>query len=469
MAFNGAQIQHAYGMDAVTLYDANGNPVQGDGSGETIALVDAYREPNIANDLAQFDADYGLPDPPSFTEIYAQGTPASNTSWGLEIALDVEYAHAMAPGANILLVDAQTNSTADLFGAVDVARNYPGVATVSMSWGVTEYSGDNALDGYFLTPAGHNGVSFFAASGDTGGQRLYPAMSPYVVSVGGTSLTAPFGNYRSESAWDGSGGGQSSYSPEPRYQDPIQSSGRRQGPDVSADANPSTGVEVYDTYGYNGTEVVGGTSAASPMWAGVIAVADEGLNLLGYDTLNSARVHAGLYGLAYQQNYPYYDGIDFHDIQSGSSGGNQAGLGYDEATGIGSPIGYNLIPDLISYLSNFNPPPPPSVDIKATTGKGSGTAASQLIVVGSDSDAATPPAVMVALPAATGEALVLPPALETAVPSRTGGLAQEDALLDVRTASLVSSAPMLTHHDASIQVEAPDLSFESLDGTDTPS
>jgi len=158
MAFNGAQIQHAYGMDAVTLYDINGNPVQGDGSGETIAIVDAYRELNIASDLAHFDALYGLPDPPSFTEIYAQGTPSGNTGWGLEIALDVEYAHSMAPGADILLVDAQTSSTSALYGAVDVARNYPGVATVSMSWGSGEFSGDNSADGHFTTPSGHNGV-----------------------------------------------------------------------------------------------------------------------------------------------------------------------------------------------------------------------------------------------------------------------------------------------------------------------
>src|SRR5262249_29965924 len=162
--FTPTQIQHAYGMDAVTLYDTNGNAYAGDGTGETIAIVDAYREPNIASDLAYFDSYYGIPDPPSFVETYAQGTPAGNSGWGLEIALDVEYAHAMAPGANILLVDAQTNSTTNLYGAVDVARNYPGVVAVSMSWGSSESSSNSSLDYHFTTPNGHNGVTFLAAS-----------------------------------------------------------------------------------------------------------------------------------------------------------------------------------------------------------------------------------------------------------------------------------------------------------------
>jgi subtilase family serine protease len=465
LAFNGAQIQHAYGMDAVTLYDSNGNAYPGDGSGETIAIVDAYRELNIASDLAHFDSIYGLPDPPSFQEVYAQGTPAGNTSWGLEIALDVEYAHAMAPGANILLVEAQTNSTSNLYGAVDVARNYPGVATVSMSWGSSESPGQNASDFHFRTPSGHNGVSFFAASGDTGGQKIYPAMSPYVVSVGGTSLTTGSGgDWKSESAWSGSGGGQSSYSPELRYQFPVQSSGMRQGPDVSADANPSTGVDVYDTYGYSGVVVVGGTSAASPMWAGVIAVADEGFNLQGFDTVDSNRVHFGLYGLAYQY-YPYYDGIDFHDIQSGSAGGHAATLGYDEATGLGTPSGYNLVPDLISYLSRAFIPGPATVETGGgLTGTESGTATSQLIVEGSASADAAPPVVATGLSVSTAETTVVSqtaPVPETATSGLPG---PQDVAVTVQTASPDASTAFPVHSDAGSESGNPDVPFGTLNG-----
>src|SRR5262245_13685841 len=120
LSFTPAQIKNAYGFDNVTLKARHGSTFAGDGSGQTIAIVDAYRNPNIATDLATFDAAYGLPAPPSFLEIYAQGTPdnAPVGTWGLEIAMDVEWAHALAPQANILLVDAQTSSRADLYGAV---------------------------------------------------------------------------------------------------------------------------------------------------------------------------------------------------------------------------------------------------------------------------------------------------------------------------------------------------------------
>jgi subtilase family serine protease len=354
-------VQHAYGLDQVTLYDGDGNPYVGDGSGQTIAIVDAYREPNIADDLANFDAYFGIPDPPSFTEVYATGTPQGNSSWGLEIALDVEYAHAMAPGANIVLVEGRTSSLNDLLAAEDVARNYPGVATVSNSWGATDSGSDSFLDGYFTTPDGHNGVTFFAASGDTGGQHLYPAMSPNVVSVGGTTLFLAGGEYGRETGWSGSGGGTSAYESEPDYQWGVQGSGQRQGPDVAAVANPNTGVLVYDTYGsYNGFVNVGGTSAATPMWAGLIAIADEGMNLLGYDTLDGAsQTLPGLYGLAVNNNYPYYDGADFNDIQTGNAGPNHSGLGYDNVTGLGTPIAYNLVPDLIAYWTSAPSPPRP--------------------------------------------------------------------------------------------------------------
>jgi hypothetical protein len=375
LTYNPLQLQHAYGLDQVTLYDGGGNPYAGDGLGQTIAIVDAYREPNIADDLAHFDSVYGLPDPPSFTEAFPQGTPSGNTSWGQEIALDVEYAHAMAPQANILLVEARSNSTNDLYGAVDYARNQPGVSVVSMSWGSSEFFSEASYDHYFTTPDGHNGVSFFAASGDTGGAHDYPAMSPNVISVGGSNLfTVSGGDYGHETAWSGTGGGTSNYEGQPAYQADFTGDSRRDGPDVSIMSGP---VNVYDTYGGGTFHVVSGTSVSSPLWAGITAVANEQMNLLGYDTLDGPnQLLPALYGLADNAGNPYYDGIDFNDIQTGSSGPNHAGLGYDLATGLGSPIAYNLIPDLTNYVINASQPsvaparpldPAPATPLTATT------------------------------------------------------------------------------------------------------
>jgi hypothetical protein len=131
----------------------------------------------------------------------------------------------------------------------------------------------------------------------------------------------------------------------------VQDSGMRQGPDVSMVADPNTSVKAYDTYGsYHGFAGAYGTSISSPMWAGLIAIADQGMNLSGYDTLDGvSQTLPGLYSLAVNNNYPYYDGTDFHDIQTGTAGQNQADVGYDLVTGLGTPIANNLVPDLIAY------------------------------------------------------------------------------------------------------------------------
>ncbi len=189
----------------------------GTGAGTTIAIVDAYDDPNIANDLHQFDVAFGLPDPTFTKENETGGTtlPAGNKGWATEIALDVEWAHAIAPGANILLVEANSSSMSDLMTAVNTARNAPGVVAVSMSWGGSEFSSETSYDSDFTTPAGHTGVSFFVSSGDDGAPASYPATSPNVVSVGGTSLYLNGTSYSSESAWSGSGGGLSATKPSP--------------------------------------------------------------------------------------------------------------------------------------------------------------------------------------------------------------------------------------------------------------
>jgi subtilase family serine protease len=350
-----AQVAHGYGVDAITLYDGGGNPVAGDGSGQTIAIVIAYDNPYIQTDLSYFDGQFGLPDP-SFQKATPQGQPAFNAGWAQESALDVEWSHAMAPGANILLVEARSNSFSDLFSAVNYARNYPGVSVVSMSWGGSEFSGESNYDSYFTTPGGHNGVSFVASSGDTGGARSYPAMSPNVVSVGGTRLNLDSGdNYLSESGWSGSGGGISSYENQPAYQAGFATGTRRNGPDVAYVADPNTAV--YVRY-HDGWYAFGGTSVGAPQWAALAAITDEQLNLWGYDTANGrTQMLPGLYGLAAQYGNPGYDGVDFHDIVSGSAGGNPAGPGYDLVTGLGTPIAYNLVPDLAAYITNLPPSP----------------------------------------------------------------------------------------------------------------
>src|SRR5262249_51812117 len=154
-----------------------------DGTGQTIAIVDAYADPNIATDLTNFDQQFNLPAPPSFTvrNLNAGGTPPN---WAAEEAADVEWAHAMAPGANILLLEG--DNTGDLGSAAAYAAGLPGVSVMSMSWANTngEYQGENDADHYFTTPEGHQGVTFVAAAGDNGSVN-YPAASPDVVGVGG--------------------------------------------------------------------------------------------------------------------------------------------------------------------------------------------------------------------------------------------------------------------------------------------
>src|SRR5262249_2456702 len=148
VGYTASQIRHAYGIDQIA----------GNGSGQTIAIVDAYNHPNIASDLHAFDVQFGLADP-ILTKVDQNGGtsyPATDSGWALEIALDVEWAHAVAPGANILLVEATSNSLTDLLTAVDYARNYPGVSAVSMSWGSSEFSSEASNDYHFTTPAGHS-------------------------------------------------------------------------------------------------------------------------------------------------------------------------------------------------------------------------------------------------------------------------------------------------------------------------
>jgi hypothetical protein len=344
-----AQIRHAYGFDRISF---NGGTVAGDGSGTTIAIVDAYDDPTIASDLHQFDAQFGLPDP-AFTKVNQDGgttLPSADPNWSIEISLDVEWAHAIAPRANILLVEANDNSFTNLFAAVRYAAAQPGILAVSLSWGGSEFSGEPAADSTFTTPAGHPGVTFVVSSGDTGAPVSYPAASPNVLTAGGTTLRLDTsGNVLSETGWSGSGGGLSAYEGQPGYQYGVvtQTGTARTNPDVAYDADPNTGFPVCDSYTY-GTSApwiqLGGTSDAAPQWAALVAIADQGRALGGLGSLDGpTQTLPALYGLS---------AGDFHDVTSGTSTGSpnySAGPGYDLVTGRGSPAADRVVADLVSY------------------------------------------------------------------------------------------------------------------------
>ena len=226
------------------------------------------------------------------------------------------------------------------------AAALPGVSVVSMSWGSAENAAEVGFDGDFTTPAGHQGVTFVAATGDTGRPGLYPAYSPNVLAVGGTTLTlASDGSYGGESGWSDGGGGTSITETEPAYQKAVQATGMRTIPDVSFDADPQTGVSVYDSYddvnGDGPWMKTGGTSLAAPAWSALIAIADQGRTAAGGSTLDGAgQVLSALYALP---------SGDFHDVTTGGNGVFNAGPGYDELTGLGSPVAGLVAPALAYY------------------------------------------------------------------------------------------------------------------------
>lgn len=311
------------------------------GAGQIIGIIDAYDNPDAATDLNTFDKQFSVAACNTtngcFTKIYATGSkPAANSSWSLESSLDIEWSHAIAPNAKIILVEASSSSTNALLQAVDVAIQN-GATVISMSWGGGEFSGETSDDTHFNVP----GVIFCASSGDSGHGTMYPAASPYVVTVGGTTLHITGTTWTSETAWNGSSGGESTYETEPSYQASAQSSGKRGIPDVAWEGNPNTGVAVYSKYGYGGWVEVGGTSVGSPSWAGLFAIVE------------SSRAAASKSALTLPQTLLYPDAeADYHDITSGTNGSCgalcTAGPGYDFVTGVGSPQANLLVPALVA-------------------------------------------------------------------------------------------------------------------------
>jgi subtilase family serine protease len=379
-----AQVVQAYGIDQIAL-----PPGQLRGGGQTIAIFESLDDPNFVNstdpafgtsDLAQFDQAAGLPDPPSFSviaydpvagHVVDRGAVSAQAQGTTEYALDVEWAHAVAPGANLVVVEYDAtqitgNGAQASAQVMQFAASLPGVSVVSHSYGRAEFTGEANLDSYFQTPAqtfnpqtwqttpGHNGVTFVSSSGDgkTGYQPSWPAMSQNVVAVGGTALFVDgSGNYQSEKAWNHSQGGTSTLEPEGAYQDGVNKTGFRQTPDVAMVGDGSTGVAVYDSYANPGTgwraSPTGGTSVSTPLFAGLVAIADQLRADAGLGTLDGAtQTLPALYQLP---------AADFHAISavnhpnnlaSGDPRSTTLNAGYNLFTGLGSPVANLLVPDL---------------------------------------------------------------------------------------------------------------------------
>ena len=318
------------------------------GSGKTIAIVDAYDNPNALQDLKVYRQQFGLAAGPTVTKMNQAGqivetlntatgdisagtgaSPSPNTGWGQEIALDLDMASAICPNCNILLVEANSNSFADLGAAVNTAAQQS-VSSISNSYGGNEFIGE----GSYQAPYNHPGIAITVSSGDSGYGVEFPAASKYVTAVGGTTLTSDSTTARgwSESVWSGAGSGCSAYIAKPSWQT-DKGCANRTVADVSAVANPNTGVAVYDSYGSTGGAnwyVFGGTSVAAPIIASVYALAGTPIN----------------YG-----EYPYGHASSLNDVVSGSNGRctsrkstSKAYLctgvvGYDGPSGLGTPKG----------------------------------------------------------------------------------------------------------------------------------
>ena len=295
----------------------------------TVAIVDAQDDPNAESDLGQYRTQFGLPACTTangcFRKVNQNGAasplPTPDTGWAGEISLDVDMVSAICPTCHILLVEANSASDADLYTAEDYAAAHANY--VSNSWGGGEYSGQTTDDSHF----NHPGVAITVSSGDSGNGAEYPATSRYVTAVGGTSLrTASNSRGWTETAWSGAGSGCSSFDAKATWQNVTTNCTRRAEADVSAVADPNTGVAVYQTYGGTGWAVYGGTSASAPIIASVYAL-------------------AGTPGASdYPASYPYAHPGNLFDVTSGSNGSCgspqcTAGVGWDGPTGLGTPNG----------------------------------------------------------------------------------------------------------------------------------
>ncbi|MFE7954789.1 putative Ig domain-containing protein [Streptomyces sp. NPDC057413] len=323
------------GLSPANLHSAYNLPTTG-GSGITVAIVDAYNDPNAEADLATYRSTYGLSSCTKangcFKQVSQTGSttslPTNDTGWAGEEALDLDMVSAVCPNCSIILVEANSANGTDL-GIAENEAVALGAKVVSNSWGGSEASSQTTEDTQYFK---HPGVAITVSSGDSAYGAEYPATSQYVTAVGGTALTTA-ANSRgwSESVWhtsstEGTGSGCSAYDPKPSWQTDTGCAKRMEA-DVSAVADPATGVAVYDTYGGSGWAVYGGTSASAPIVAGVYAL-------------------AGTPGTSdYPAKYPYQHTGNLYDVTSGSNGSCStsyfctARTGYDGPTGWGTPNG----------------------------------------------------------------------------------------------------------------------------------
>ena len=314
--YSASDLQRAYNLPSATA-----------GGGQTIAIVDAFDDPNAASDLATYRSQMGLPacGAGCFTKVNQNGAagsyPRRDAGWAEEISLDLDMASAICPSCHILLVEASSNSFTNLAAAENTAARL-GATEISNSYGGSEFSseGSSTYDG----PFNHPGVAITVSSGDNGYGVEFPAASQYVTAVGGTSLTTNAdGSRASETAWSGAGSGCSAYIAKPSWQTDTGCS-RRTVADVSAVADPNTGVAVYDTFREPGWMVFGGTSVSAPITAGVYALAGNGAAIT--------------YG-----SFPYSHTGSLNDVTSGSNGSCGGGYlctartGFDGPTGLGTP------------------------------------------------------------------------------------------------------------------------------------
>lgn len=345
-----ASLACLYGLTGNTVFC---NPIglsnDAGGGSKAIAIVDAFDYPTALADLKAYSSEFGLPTPTSsnFTVSWVSSKPSPDPNcasisgwqcWATEAAVDIEMAHAAAPHAHIYLVEAAANSFTDLFAAVGKATTLvkaAGGGEVSMSWGGSEWSTEMSEDWRF----NQSKVVFFGATGDVEGTQ-YPAVSPNVVAVGGTTVTrSPYTlDFEQEITWEDGGGGVSLYEPLPTFQKSLAAELPGRGiPDVAADANPRTGVWVYDSYEntYSGVlepwNIVGGTSVATPLWAGIV-------NHGGSFAASSAAELSLIYNAAASSAYTR----EYRDINYGTCGyydGWYAQKGWDPCTGNGASVG----------------------------------------------------------------------------------------------------------------------------------
>jgi subtilase family serine protease len=323
-----ADLQSAYALPSGTA-----------GAGQTVAIVDAFDDPKAESDLATYRSTYGLPACTTangcFKKVNQSGTqgsyPSGDQGWAVEISLDLDMVSAACPQCHILLVEASSNANANLYAAVDTAARL-GATEISNSYGGSESSSDPSTNVHY----NHPGIPITVSSGDSGYGVEYPAASPYVTAVGGTTLKkATNARGWSESAWSGAGSGCSAYEAKQSWQT-DGGCAKRTVADVSAVADPNSGVNVYDSdcsglnrllgNCFSGWGVVGGTSASAPIIASVYALAGNGASVT--------------YG-----SFPYSHATALNDVTSGSNGSCSGSYlctsvaGFDGPTGLGTPNG----------------------------------------------------------------------------------------------------------------------------------